>query len=413
MTSLKDVARNSQLIPTTDAPVQIIDQSAITAVTERMKVIVPDAAQMTNYQLATIAQESILYRTVPGRDVHYFLNRGKLSRVLDYKYLKTFADFKEQMLSSDNSAVVEDTYRALSEQEKIAAGIPVEQIASECTLITQRERKVFAAEVRQWIDMGFSGKDALAIAKDVTGDLGTRAIGAVAEKDKYNNMNAPEGWSPLQKAEKLAFKNAVNRKYGQPTADEMAAMAYRMASRAMPEDWAKVDPTESREIQARYADLEASAREVKEIRAGRTDEENAAIFKKHNDLLHGNEDEIGIGDDPVEDAEFTAPDWADVEEVAYEQLQSASGDAPDVFKNVSAAIDWGMKSGVFNAPEHAKNAYNKLKAENKPASAKEMRDLWVNNVQERIALKAAPTAESLADTAALFDTDAPDTGYSE
>jgi len=116
---------------------------------------------------------------------------------------------------------------------------------------------------------------------------------------------------------------------------------------------------------------------------------------------------------PVE--ELKAPDWGDVEPVEYEQLQSASGDAPDVFKSLKDALDWGMKSGVFNARDHAKRAYNKLKADNKPETAKEMRDLWVNNVQERIALKAQPGAspEAQAATAALFDDDQPDTGYSE
>lgn len=52
------------------------------------------------------------------------------------------------------------------------------------------------------------------------------------------------------------------------------------------------------------------------------------------------------------------------------------------------AILWGVDEGVFNAPQHAENAYNKLKREalasdNPPKSAKDMFDRWYADVQLR------------------------------
>ena len=295
MSTMKEIATETNgLIVVDDAPIQQIDKSAITAAVERMRVIVPNGNTMSNAQLTVIAQEAILYRLVPGRDVHYFTNGDKLERVYDYKYLKNFSTFKEQLLSGDDCATLDDTYHTLAEEDKIRHGIKTDNIAAACTITTERERKAFAAEVKRWLDLDFEPQQAVAMAKETYGELGTTAIGHVPA-----NTPTPKGWSPLQLAEKLAFKNAVNRKYGIPTADEMSTMAYRMAQRAQPEDW-KVDHiTEPIDIQARLADMEAVAREVQEASADLTPEERIAKTEPKIEIMRG-----PVDDDPIDEESY-------------------------------------------------------------------------------------------------------------
>jgi hypothetical protein len=60
-------------------------------------------------------------------------------------------------------------------------------------------------------------------------------------------------------------------------------------------------------------------------------------------------------------------------------------ETPRVFPDPEAAIDWGVEQGVFKAPQHARNAYEKLKREKQPKDAYEMAALWVADVQARLA----------------------------
>lgn len=57
---------------------------------------------------------------------------------------------------------------------------------------------------------------------------------------------------------------------------------------------------------------------------------------------------------------------------------------PDVFPNAETAIAWGLEQGTFKALQHARNAYNKLKEEQDPQSAREMAALWVADVKGRL-----------------------------
>lgn len=91
--------------------------------------------------------------------------------------------------------------------------------------------------------------------------------------------------------------------------------------------------------------------------------------------------------DRIEQAVYDGLTEADQERIATEP--------PDTFPTPAAAIDWGLKQGVFDDLHHAQNAYDKLKREYRPASAREMRDLWVNDVRERREL-AAREAEAAA-----------------
>lgn len=76
-----------------------------------------------------------------------------------------------------------------------------------------------------------------------------------------------------------------------------------------------------------------------------------------------------------------------------EQIAQAT---PEIFPDAETAIAWGYERGAFKALQHARNAYNKLKCEAQPESAREMASLWAADVQtrlERIAEGADPDEE--------------------
>lgn len=87
-----------------------------------------------------------------------------------------------------------------------------------------------------------------------------------------------------------------------------------------------------------------------------------------------------------------------IEQAVYDGLSPDDQDKlekepPETFQTPSAAVDWGLTQGVFNEFHHAQNAYDDLKRVHQPGSAREMRDLWVNDVQERVALADAAKTE--------------------
>ena len=57
---------------------------------------------------------------------------------------------------------------------------------------------------------------------------------------------------------------------------------------------------------------------------------------------------------------------------------------PKSFADADAAIKWGYDTKAFEAIQHAKNAYDKLKTEHKPKDAATMFDLWINDVKRRL-----------------------------
>ena len=63
---------------------------------------------------------------------------------------------------------------------------------------------------------------------------------------------------------------------------------------------------------------------------------------------------------------------------------------PASFPSAAAAIAWGQEQGCFQALQHARNAYDKLKAEHNPQTAPDMWALWVADVTARKAAQAAP-----------------------
>jgi len=79
-----------------------------------------------------------------------------------------------------------------------------------------------------------------------------------------------------------------------------------------------------------------------------------------------------------------------IEAAVYDGLSAQERDAieqraPTAFPNPEAAIAWGFEQGAFQALQHARNAYDKLREEQQPQSAEEMTALWVANVEYRLA----------------------------
>jgi len=85
-----------------------------------------------------------------------------------------------------------------------------------------------------------------------------------------------------------------------------------------------------------------------------------------------------------------------IEAAVYDGLSEADrealeGQPAEVFRDPAHAIQWAAASGAFGEIEgngalpHARNAYDKLKRERQPADARAMRDLWVADVERRLA----------------------------
>jgi hypothetical protein len=83
-----------------------------------------------------------------------------------------------------------------------------------------------------------------------------------------------------------------------------------------------------------------------------------------------------------------------IEAAVYDGLSEADMDRleaepPELFPSPVEAIRWGMDQvdangqPVFKDEAHAQNAYEKVRRDKRPRSAREMRDAWVEEVMRR------------------------------
>lgn len=84
---------------------------------------------------------------------------------------------------------------------------------------------------------------------------------------------------------------------------------------------------------------------------------------------------------------------ARIERAVYDGLTKEDQDRiekepPEVFSSADKAIAWGFEQGAFEALQHARSSYNKLKREKKPEDAYAMASLWVADVKSRLASQA-------------------------
>jgi hypothetical protein len=72
-----------------------------------------------------------------------------------------------------------------------------------------------------------------------------------------------------------------------------------------------------------------------------------------------------------------------IEAAIYAEGIKESEGTPTSFANPTMAIAWGFEQGCFRDAIHAQNAYEKCKAERKPATAAEMWRCWIEDVERR------------------------------
>ena len=93
-----------------------------------------------------------------------------------------------------------------------------------------------------------------------------------------------------------------------------------------------------------------------------------------------------------------------IESAVYDGLTEAeiakTESAP--FPSAEAAIAWGLEQGAFDAVQHSRNAYIKLKNEKQPRTAAEMAELWRADVARRLAAIEAEPAQTTLEPAGLF-----------
>lgn len=113
----------------------------------------------------------------------------------------------------------------------------------------------------------------------------------------------------------------------------------------------------------------------------------------------------GIRVDYAQHGEYGMTIWDDkgywrgmperIEEAVYAGGVLAAPKRPTSFGGPELAISWGMAQGCFRDEVHAKNAYEKLKAEKKPSSAPEFWPMWIAEVDRRVA-EAESEPEAIA-----------------
>jgi hypothetical protein len=74
-----------------------------------------------------------------------------------------------------------------------------------------------------------------------------------------------------------------------------------------------------------------------------------------------------------------------IEEIVYASGVLAEPERPTSFADRAHAIAWGMAQGVFKDEVHAKNSYEKLKAEKNPQGAQAMWTAWIAKVDGYVA----------------------------
>lgn len=86
---------------------------------------------------------------------------------------------------------------------------------------------------------------------------------------------------------------------------------------------------------------------------------------------------------------------AKIEQAVYaglslDDMSRIEESAPITFAGPEDAIAWGVEQECFRDAVHAQNAYNKVKADKKPAAASDMWRLWVDEVERRKAESQKP-----------------------
>jgi len=76
--------------------------------------------------------------------------------------------------------------------------------------------------------------------------------------------------------------------------------------------------------------------------------------------------------------------------MSAEDMDKTEKRTPKGFASPEDAIAWGWETGMFRDARHAKNAYEKVKAEEQPETSHQMWDCWMDNITARQKLQLDP-----------------------
>lgn len=172
-----------------------------------IRAVVPEVNNPAH--LNQIAVDMITYGIIPGRDVYYFANKGKLARVEDYAYMMRVYTQMVRLESGNPAEEIKDTYYKLSDEEKAAELLPEKCLAYKCTVQTKQDASCFETKISKYIQFGFDPVEALEIVERLNGSPGSFAIGVA-----YQSEYAPNGMSLAERARIRALKNALRRRFG-------------------------------------------------------------------------------------------------------------------------------------------------------------------------------------------------------
>lgn len=258
------------------------DGKAVTVYGERDEVrelafrvgqFMPGGASLSERERLMVAQYALAVDANPYRGEVYVIPTRQGPRVVDgYKLLVRWAK---------SECGYSEKYDALPADE-----LPEGAIGYRCWIL----RNDSLAMLNSLTSAGMDGRDAFEI-------VATSAVGIVTKGDRTDKkgceMDPPKSWSWEQVAQKRALKNALRFSHGSPSPSELAKMHWLVDDvETKPEDWEDVTPDMSSFEREELAKLSATTREALERIAALSEEERSELLNRHQEVMHGSEEEL-------------------------------------------------------------------------------------------------------------------------
>jgi len=299
----------------------------------------------------------------------------------------------------------EPQYTRLSAEQLQEEGLSAADVAYRVTFMMKKD----IAGLTALLAAGYKPEEARRM-------LEVSGLGTASASEYSGQYFAPNGRSKSWKVQKRAITDAYRRKFGSPNRSEIEELR-RVGGfdNLRPEDWEATGGLSADSAQA-LAESAAHWRERDE--AMETDpqykaEQEAKTTEVSSSLWGGeivevpatewsDEADAANNDEAAMDAAERAADEAEAAMIEELQAEADAGlpgtpatipdDRPH-WKSRAAAIAWAIAQGAFGEPDsgtapHARNAFDKVKAEHNPENFAAMSDLWYVDVLRRISEKA-------------------------
>ena len=177
--------------------------------------------------------------------------------------------------------------------------------------------------IGKYKDMGATFQEAFNL-------VSTYADGCLLEKETIGRnghpIDPPKGWTWRQVTRKRALKNALNLSHGAPSPKQIAATSYIVnGTDTTLEDWEGTEELKYPEERENLAALRAQTRENRAEWESLSADQQQAKLKENTDLLRGEEDFEGFGDEPsqAERLRQTDADWEATDAAAQDRAEIA------------------------------------------------------------------------------------------